>query len=84
MVKVENGAWGSERIIINENKYECELKVCPVPSKYGIRKGKIIKMCIIKNGVIKFNYDHIYDIRLDKMDKELVFVYKYLIEKYNK
>lgn len=84
MEESKNIPWETERIIINDNRYDCEIKTCPIPSQNGIRKGKILKMCIMKNGVIKFNYDRIYDIRLDKTDKELVFVYKYLIDKYNK
>ena len=76
--------WKTERIVINDTVYEAEVKTCYMPSEFGIRKGKILKMCIKKNGRIKFNYDRIYDVRLDKSDKELVWVYKYLYQKYNK
>lgn len=60
-----------------------EVKSYEDGSEYGIDNGRISKLTVWINEKIVINYDRGWDLKPDKKDESMMFVYNEIIKKYN-
>ena len=85
MIKIikHNGNWTVCKAKYEGKYYNIEIKHFEEPSKFGIKKGRISKMCVRKDGKSAFclNYDRGWDIR--PRSKAAKAIYEEIVAMYN-